>query len=69
MLSISERRLAKADKVAQILNVDKHRVYELAREILPAGVVVRLGRQVRFDEEALNDWIARGGTAQMPEAA
>ena len=65
----TEPRLAKADKVAQILDVDLHRVYQLARKEFPAGVVVCLGRQVRFDEVALRDWIARGGTVRVSEAA
>ncbi|MEJ7578661.1 MAG: helix-turn-helix domain-containing protein [Pyrinomonadaceae bacterium] len=69
MSSIAEAKLAKADKIAQILDVDKHRVYQLAREVFPAGVVVRLGRQVRFDEAALRHWITKGGSAQTAEAA
>lgn len=64
MTAAVEKRLAKVERVARILNVDKHRVYELARDVMPAGVVVRLGRQVRFDESALNDWIRNGGTKQ-----
>lgn len=63
----TENQLAKADKIAQILDVDKHRVYELAREVFPVGVVVRLGRQVRFDEAALRHWIANGGSLQASE--
>jgi phage terminase Nu1 subunit (DNA packaging protein) len=59
-----ETHLAKADKVAQILNVDKARVYELARTVLPPGVVVRIGRQVRFDLRALREWLQKGGTIQ-----
>jgi len=44
--------------------VDAGRAYELARVgILPDGVVVRLGRQIRFDEDALVDWIRGGGQA------
>ncbi len=52
-------RLLTADETAAILNVRKHRVYELARTgVLPA---VRLGRQLRFDEHRLREWIERGG--------
>jgi excisionase family DNA binding protein len=55
-------QLVTAEKVAEILAVTKPRVYEMAREgLIPS---VRMGRQVRFNEEALRDWIARGGTAQ-----
>jgi hypothetical protein len=65
MLSASEEiYLAKADRVARILNVDKARVYELARTVFPPGVVVRIGRQVRFDERALLEWLRKGGTVK-----
>lgn len=38
------------------------RVYEAARiGIFPPGVVVRIGRQVRFDENALREWMRNGG--------
>lgn len=54
-------RLLKADEVAKILDVPKDRVYEMAAQgLLP---VVRLGRQVRFDEAKLRDWIDDGGKA------
>lgn len=56
-------RLMTADEVANALCVSRARVYELARtSILPC---VRLGeRQVRFDEDALREFIAQGGCAQ-----
>jgi excisionase family DNA binding protein len=56
-------RLLTAKEVSQVLQVKPARVYELAREqVIPS---VRLGeRQVRFDEAALREWIARGGAAQ-----
>ncbi len=52
-------RLLIAEEVAEILKVNKDRVYSLARQ----GVIphVRIGRQVRFSESALHDWILRGG--------
>lgn len=55
-------RLMTADEVAEILSVPRARVYELAREhLLPC---VRLGeRQVRFEEEALREFIRQGGCA------
>ena len=54
-------KLLTAREVSQILQVAQARVYELARErAIPA---VRIGeRQVRFDEAALRDWIAKGGS-------
>jgi excisionase family DNA binding protein len=59
--------LRKADYVSELLNIPKARVYELVREnVLP---VVRIGeRQIRFDEEALRQWIANGGRASLSKA-
>jgi excisionase family DNA binding protein len=55
-------KLIRADAVAELLDVDRYRVYELAREgNLPH---VRLGRAVRFDPVAIREWIAQGGTAR-----
>ena len=53
-------RLLTAQDVSDILKVPTARVYELARSgHLPT---VRLGdRQIRFDEDALRGWVARGG--------
>lgn len=55
--------LLTAAEVAEILRVSKARVYELARQgMLPA---LTLGqRQVRFDEAALREWIATGGSGR-----
>lgn len=49
------------DEVADTLRVPKRRAYELARlGLLP---VVRVGRQVRVAEPALDAWIEAGGQA------
>jgi excisionase family DNA binding protein len=49
--------------VAARLGISKDRAYTLARlGILPA---VRLGRQVRMDEEVLHKWIVSGGARQQ----
>ena len=56
---MQQRRLISAVQAAPILGVTTNRVYELVRlNLLPC---VRLGRQVRIDEAALFEWIARGG--------
>ena len=48
-------------EVAELLRVPRSRAYELARQgLIPT---VRLGRQIRFEEEALRQWIADGGKA------
>lgn len=49
-----------AQAVAEILAVPQHRVYELTRRgVLPH---VRIGRQVRYPQDRLRDWIEAGGT-------
>lgn len=54
-------RLLSASEVAEILGVRKMRVYALLKSgIIP---VVRLGRQVRVNKDALDDWIGAGGQA------
>lgn len=54
-------RLIKADKVAELLDVSKQRVYELTRERqIP---FIQLGdRQYRYSEAALSEWLANGGS-------
>ncbi len=50
-----------ADEVAEMLRVDRQRVYELARR--NAIPVIRVGeRQYRFDAEAIRQWMTRGGS-------
>ncbi|MDQ3258277.1 MAG: helix-turn-helix domain-containing protein [Acidobacteriota bacterium] len=63
-MSLETKQLARVEKAAEVLNVDKQRMYELARGTLPSGVVIRIGRQVRFDLDALQQWIASGGTRE-----
>jgi excisionase family DNA binding protein len=56
-------RLLTAKETAVVLNIPLQRVYELARQkILPTVVLGE--RQIRFDEDALRQWIARGGYVQ-----
>jgi len=52
--------LRTADWVASRLGISRWAVYELAkRRVLPC---VRLGKLVKFDEVAVEAWIAAGGT-------
>ena len=54
-----EMKLLKAGEVAVMLQVTETRVYELARrKLLPH---IRMGRQVRFSENLLREWVERGG--------
>lgn len=53
-------RLLTAKQVAEILQVALPRVYELVRMgNLPC---VRMGRQIRFHESKLMEWIEKGGS-------
>lgn len=46
-------------EVAEILRLRQNRVYEAIRqELLPC---VHIGRQVRIEKQAFQDWVARGG--------
>jgi len=58
------KKLIEAPDVAELLYGDRARaprVHELARQgLLPA---VRLGRQVRFDPDAIDEFITSGGKA------
>lgn len=63
-----ERQILIADEVARILRVDRQRVYELVRR--DAIPVIRLGeRQYRFDAEAIEQWIERGGSSEITTRA
>ena len=56
-----EKQVLIAGEVAELLRVDKQRVYELARR--NAIPVIRIGeRQYRFDATAIQQWLANGGS-------
>ena len=55
-------RLIRVPQLSRILDVSEWRAYEMIRSgILPRGVVVRLGRHIRLNEDRLSEWIAAGG--------
>jgi hypothetical protein len=59
------RQLLKVKKVAGMLDSTEYRVYEMIRlRLIPQSAIVRMGRQIRVDSEALEQWIAQGGCAQ-----
>lgn len=61
-----DRQILIADEVAEMLRVDRQRVYELVRR--NAIPVIRVGeRQYRFDAEAIRQWIERGGSVETKE--
>jgi len=51
-----------AEQFAERFQLSLQRAYELAREVLPPGVVFRFGRQIRINEHKLNEWIENGGS-------
>jgi excisionase family DNA binding protein len=57
---LMDRQILKAEEVAELLRVDKQRIYELVRtRRIP---VIRLGaRQYRFSAEAVCMWLNAGG--------
>ena len=58
----NEKQLLSATEVSELLGITRQRAYALARGPL-APVVVRLGRQVRFNKVKLLDLIDQGGAA------
>ena len=61
-----EKQILVADEVAEILRVDKQRVYQMVREkSLP---FILLGqRQYRFSKQAIETWLENGGTQKEGE--
>jgi len=58
-----ERQILVAGEVAELLRVDRQRVYDLARR--NAIPVIRLGeRQYRFDANAIRLWMEQGGSKE-----
>ena len=54
-----------AEFVEQFTGLSRQRVYEAARlGLIPC---VRIGRQVKFDEDSLKEWAKSGGTIQPIE--
>lgn len=57
-------KLITIKEAAEMLSISAPRLYQLARAgVLPGGVQVRLGRQLRFDADALREWVRSGGQA------
>lgn len=61
-----EQHILVADEVAELLRVDKQRVYELVRtNRLP---FIRLGeRQYRFSLDAVERWLESGGSKKKED--
>lgn len=63
---LAEHRLIKVPEVADFFATTEPRIYEMVRlgyfDNVP-GVVVRLGRHLRFDPQKLELWVRQGGQA------
>lgn len=59
-LPLPRRKLITAQTAAERCGVPLSTLYDLAREGRIGGVV-RFGRALRFDPDALESWIASGG--------
>lgn len=55
-------RLITTAEAARLMSVSEHAVWSLARQgLIPPGVVVRIGRRLRFNEPRLVEWLEAGG--------
>ena len=61
------KQILVADEVAELLRVDRQRVYQMVREkSLP---FILLGqRQYRFSKQAIENWLENGGTQKERES-
>lgn len=57
---MSLRKYTTPKEFAEAYKISTPHAYEVFKR-LPPGVVVRIGRNVRADEEALKEWLAAGG--------
>jgi len=54
-------------EVARLLRTSPWQIYAHVRSgVLPSGVVIRLGRSIRFNRRALQEWLADGGRGLQP---
>ncbi len=61
-LPLPRRKLITAQSAAERCGVPLSTLYDMVREDRIGGVV-RFGRAIRFDPDALETWIAEGGQA------
>lgn len=62
---VKEDRLLDADQVAQILNLKKSKVYELAKQKEGVPPFFYIGKYPRISEAALRKWIAEKGDKSL----
>ena len=58
-------KLLTVKEAANVSRLRQERLYELIRVgVIPRGVVIRFGRQIRINGERWRDWMEAGGQAQ-----
>lgn len=61
------KQFTTARDIAELLNLPLPRIYEVTRKgYFPPGVVVRIGRQIRYNRESLLIWLQNGGSVEQP---
>ncbi len=61
-----EKQILVAEEVAELLRIDKQRVYQMVRE--KSIPFILLGqRQYRFSKQAIDAWLENGGTQKEGE--
>ena len=56
------KQFTTARDIAELLNLPLPRIYEVTRKgFFPRSVVVRIGRQIRYNREGLLKWLESGG--------
>jgi excisionase family DNA binding protein len=62
IVMVASKKYLLASEVAKILRTNPQQIYEWARTgVIPPNCVLRLGRKVLFDRDALAEWAATGG--------
>lgn len=62
-----EKRILVADEVAELLRVDRQRVYELTRTNQLPGVIKLGERQYRYSAQAIENFLHGGAARQEVE--
>lgn len=53
-------KVIRVEEFAAHFGLSLHQGYEAVQQ-LPPGIVVRLGRRIRINVDALQDWLSKGG--------
>lgn len=63
------KQFTTARDIAELLDLPLPRIYDVTRKgFFPNGVVVRIGRQIRYNRESLLTWLENGGGSELDGA-